>query len=252
MISSILVLLAADPGGAVQNFMPEHRDISENYSTVVCPNEAAGHQLLNDFYRAKPRPRGNGRDLKLFFAGLEKTGCIQNGPKKEGGATIKKVVQRKTLKYRTWSETFILFQGVNAAGTEFAGILNESGNNGFPRTELMRWLGQWGDDGYIDARNALKNTTFIRTYRCPSSNSARQVVKVMQRAPKTGKGQQRALANSVKNQNCMPARDAYYITKKFENAEFDCGHECYDAWTALEGIDRSGITVGLVFNASHF
>lgn len=239
-----LALVAAQPTNLS---LPEHTDIPDGFSTVICPSQDAAKTMLDRYHDVKPAPNNHLIDIDLFFQGLKATGCVQPGTDLKGTVTIDQVLQRKTLDLASGPERMIRYAGRNAQGQKVAGIVDEDGNNAYPRTELAEWMSQRGSDGWLDARN--NDPANLIFYRCDSVEGARNVVASAGKA-KTEKAMQAALKQALAREKCRAAGDRYFVLGRFENATFDCGVECAIELNALEAIDRSGTKVGLVFDGS--
>lgn len=237
-----LLLLAA-----TSEPLPEHVDIPNEHSTVICPNQAAAQTMLNQYYRVQPAPNNHTIDIEHFFAGLRATGCSQDAERK-GVVTILSAKSRATVELAGGTERMLRYEGRDEAGKVIAGIVSEDGNNSFPRTDLARWLSDRTSNGWLDARDAQTVTTF---YRCKTPEAAKSVVsgmKGMEQAKETEFSKK--LARSAAQQGCRQATDRYQVTALLETAGNECGFECYIDLTALAAIDRSGLQVGLIFDGS--
>ena len=236
------LLLAATPEP-----LPEHVDIPNEHSTVICPNQAAAQTMLNQYYRVQPAPNNHTIDIEHFFAGLRATGCSQDAERK-GVVTILSAKSRATVELAGGTERILRYEGRDEAGKAIAGIVSEDGNNSFPRTDLARWLSDRTSNGWLDARDAQTVTTF---YRCKTPEAAKSVVsgmKGMEQAKETEFSKK--LARSAAQQGCRQATDRYQVTALLETAGNECGFECYIDLTALAAVDRSGLQVGLIFDGS--
>jgi hypothetical protein len=236
------LLLAATPEP-----LPEHVDIPNEHSTVICPNQAAAQTMLNQYYRVQPAPNNHTIDIEHFFAGLRATGCSQDAERK-GVVTILSAKSRATVELAGGTERMLRYEGRDETGKVIAGIVSEDGNNSFPRTDLARWLSDRASNGWLDARDAQTVTTF---YRCKTPEAAKSVVsgmKGMEQAKETDFSKK--LARSAAQQGCRRATDRYQVTALLETAGNECGFECYIDLTALAALDRSGLQVGLIFDGS--
>ncbi|HMS20673.1 hypothetical protein [uncultured Sphingorhabdus sp.] len=236
------LLLAATPEP-----LPEHIDIPNERSTVICPTQAAAQTMLDQYYRVKPAPNNHTIDIEHFFAGLRATGCAQD-VERTGVVTILSAKSRATVELAGGSERMLRYEGRDEAGKVLAGIVSEDGNNSFPRTDLARWLSVRSRDGWLDARGEQSTSIF---YRCSTPDNAKAVVSSL-------KGMEQAkedvfskkLATSAALQGCRPATDRYLVTALLDSAGNECGFECYVDLTALAALDRSGMQVGLVFDGA--
>jgi hypothetical protein len=227
--------------------LPDHVDIPDAFSTVICPDQKAAQMMLDRYYSVKAAPNNHIHDTDLFFAGLKATGCSQDSPARKGTITIKSVHQRKLLKLADGNERVVRYSGVNSANAPVSGIVNEDGNNAFGRTELAGWKSERTSDGWLDAR-ATENSIF---FRCATPQQATAVVKAMQGQEKSAlKAFMAKLEKQAAAQKCRPASDRYFVTSILALAGNACGFECYIDLTALGAVDRSGQTVGLIFDAS--
>ncbi|WP_147291688.1 hypothetical protein [Sphingorhabdus pulchriflava] len=227
--------------------LPEHIDIPNEHSTVICPTQAAAQIMLDQYYRVKPAPDNHTIDIEHFFAGLRATGCSQDAERK-GVVTILSAKSRATVELAGGSERMLRYEGRDEAGKVLAGIVSEDGNNSFPRTDLAQWLSVRSSDGWLDARGEQPGSVF---YRCSTPDKAKAVVSSL-------KGMEQAkenlfskkLAASAAQQGCRQATDRYLVTGLLDSAGNECGFECYIDLTALSALDRSGMQVGLIFDGS--
>lgn len=233
--------------GATAEPLPDHVDIPEAFSTVICPDQQSAKTMLDQYHSVQPAPNNYGLDTQLFFAGLEATGCTQNGPK--GMVTINSVQQRKKLDLAGGDGRYIRYAGIDAAGSPIAGIVDEDANNGFPRTPLAEFLSARAENGWLDARLDRGDDWIF--YRCDTPAKADTAVvatKGMENAKPEAFGQK--LAKAAAAQGCRRASDRYQVTALLSESGNDCGFECYADLIALAATDRSGLTVGLIFDAS--
>ncbi len=247
MASTLLLALLAN--GAATLPLPDRLDVPESYSTVLCPSEAAARTMVAEYHRVKPAPLNHTLDTDRFFAGLRATGCTQDSPR-SGSIVITAAVQRFEVPVATGKETYLLYRGTMGPERKpVIGIVDEGGANRAPRTELAEWKDVRTTDGWLDVQvHDPANTTF---YRCDSAVKASAVVKAMQgMSTAASTAFQRKLKQQLSLNGCRPARESYFVTALRERAGNECGDECFVDLTALEAIDRSGLTVGLVFDGS--
>lgn len=227
--------------------LPEHIDIPNEHSTVICPTQVAAQTMLDQYYRVKPAPDNHTIDIEHFFAGLRATGCSQDA-KRKGVVTILSAKSRATVELAGGSERMLRYEGRDEAGKVLVGIVSEDGNNSFPRTELAQWLSVRSSDGWLDARGEQSGSVF---YRCSTPDKAKAVVsslKGMEQAKESLFSKK--LAASAAQQGCRQATDRYLVTALLDTAGNECGFECYIDLTALSALDRSGMQVGLIFDGS--
>lgn len=223
--------------------LPDQTGIPDGYSTVTCPSAEAAERMFKDYHSVKPAPNDHTIDVELFFAGLTATGCTQvSGP-----ITIDTVLSRKTLMIAGKPERYIRYIGRDAKAATVHGVVNEDGNNSYHRTALAEWLGQRSADGWLDARSSSEDGWIF--HRCDTVADARAVVSGLS-AIKDEKAFREALGKALTRAKCRPASDRYYVLGKYEEASIECGDECYVDLTALEARDRSGQTIGLVFDGA--
>ena len=237
-----LLLLASTPEP-----LPEHIDIPNEHSTVICPTQASAQMMLDQYYRVKPSPNNHTIDIDHFFVVLRTTGCSQDA-ERNGVITILSAKSRATVELAGGTERMLRYEGRDEAGKVIAGIVSEDGNNSFPRTDLARWLSVRTSDGWLDARGEQSGSVF---YRCSTPDKAKAVVsslKGMEQAKETVFSKK--LAASAAQQGCRQATDRYLVTALLDNAGNECGFECYIDLTALSALDRSGMQVGLIFDGS--
>ncbi len=246
MSLTVLALMVA--AQATNEPLPLKTDIQSDFSTVICPGEAAAREMLDSYYGVQPAPRNHGIDTSLFFKGLAATGCRQGGPETESVITIREVVARRTLALARANETYIVYRGTNAGGVKLVGIVDETGNNRHPRTDFERWLSEFVPGGLLDYNPA----TMSAVYSCTTVDGARAAVKAI---PAKGKASVRnaAFAKARTANGCRQAAAGQYkITARHEEREIGCGFECEDVWNALAATDQRGRPVALIFNGSHF
>lgn len=228
--------------------LPLKTDIQNDFSTVICPGEAAAREMLDTYYGVQPAPRNHGIDTSLFFKGLAATGCRQDSPDAKSVITIRQVVARRTLALAKGSETHLVYRGTNASGVRLVGIVDETGNNKHPRNDYERWLSEFAPGGVVD----YDPVTMRALYSCPTVDGARAAVRAI---PAAGKDTVRnaAFARARATNNCRQAAPGRYtITARHENRDIECGFECEDVWNALAATDQRGRPVALIFNGSHF
>lgn len=245
--STIMLPLLANAAAVLP--LPDHVDIPDGFATTICPTEAAARTMLADYFRVKPAPNNHNTDTDRYFAGLKATGCSQDSLR-DGTVTIRSVVARAEFTLARGKETYIVYRGVmGSAGKPVFGIVDEGGNNGFPRTELAGWKELHTRDGWLDSRSMDKESGIL--YLCPTPQSALAVVTAMKGLTKV---QWQPYLAKVKQlgaaKGCRPARDRYFVAALLDNTYNDCGNECGIDLTAIEAIDRSGLKVGLIFDAS--
>lgn len=227
--------------------LPEHVDIPNEHSTVICPNQAAAQTMLDQYYRVQPAPNNHTIDIEHFFAGLRATGCAQDTERK-GVVTITSAKSRATVELAGGSERLLRYEGRDETGKIIAGIVSEDGNNSFPRTDLARWLSVRTSDGWLDARSDQSTSIF---YRCNSPEMAKTIVsgmKGMEKAKEEAFTKQ--LAKAAAQKGCRRATDRYLVTALLESAGNECGFECYIDLAALSALDRSGMQVGLIYDGA--
>lgn len=228
--------------------LPLKTDIQNDYSTVICPSEAAAREMLGTYYGVQPAPRNHGIDTSLFFKGLAATGCRQDSPDAKSVIVIRQVVARRTLTLAQGKETHLVYRGTNASGVRLVGIVDETGNNKHPRNDFERWLSEFVPDGILN----YDPTTMGTVYQCSTVDSARAAVRAI---PAKGNDTVRnaAFAKARTANGCrQAAAGRYRITARHENREISCGFECEDIWNALAATDPRGRPVALIFNGSHF
>ncbi|MEM8696046.1 MAG: hypothetical protein AAGE05_08500 [Pseudomonadota bacterium] len=231
--------------------LPERTDIPEDYSTVICPDRAAAERMLADFYAVAPAPRNHTHIIPLFFEGLDATGCVQGGPLKVGTITIETVLMRRSFDKADGPGQVIAFQGVNAEGTPLVGIVDETGNNNFPRTPLERWLETYADGDILTVRPGIGYVP--PTYICPSLMAANASVAAIPNYETEATTEQAATAafeTALAANGCSRTEGRYRITALGEDGVILCGYECAAHWTALEAETPDGRTIGLIYEAS--
>ncbi len=239
-------LLAA---GAAPQPLPDHVDIPETYSTVLCPDQQAAKTMLDRYYSVKPAPNNHINDTDLFFAGLKATGCAQDSQARKGVITIKSVHQRRVLTLASGQERIIRYSGINSAGIPVEGIVDEDGNNGHARTPLAEWLTERTNNGWLDARIDRGSPWIF--YRCDTPAKANAVVSATKPVAKAKPAMfQQKLQRAAAQQGCRAASDSYFVTAILSTSGNECGFECYVDLHALAATDRSGLSVGLVFDGS--
>jgi hypothetical protein len=246
LLSNVLAMLLLAKPAALP--LPDHVDIPEGHSTVICPSVEAAKTMLTSYHKVQPAPNNHGIDITLFFQGLAKTGCAQDSPSRKGDVIAQSVEYRSMLRMANEVERYIVYRGVNKSDqSPLIGIVSEDSNNGYARTELAKWMSGRTNDGWLDARGNIDQIF----YRCANAQQANAVVTAM-------KAQENALYKNFNaklhklaaQQKCQQASDRYYVTAIFSEANNHCGDECVVSLTALEAIDRSGEKVGLIYDAS--
>lgn len=245
VLTAFAIMLAAQ---GVSEPLPAKTDIPNDFSTVICPSEAAAREMLGSYYGVQPAPRNHTIDTALFFKGLAATGCSQNSAEAKSTIAIQQVIARRTLPLAGGSETHLVYRGTNASGSRVIGIVDETGNDKHPRTDYERWLSEFIPGGVLDHDPTGNRTVYL----CPTIDGARSAVKAI-----PGKGN-----DTVRNAAFAKARTAnacrqaaagrYKITARHEERAIPCGFECEDVWNALAATDTRGRTVALIFNGSHF
>lgn len=228
--------------------LPAKTDIQTDFSTVICPSEAAAREMLGTYYAVQPAPRNHTIDTSLFFKGLAATGCSQSSPDAKTVITINQVVARRTLALADGGETHLVYRGTNASGVRLVGIVDETGNDKHPRSDFERWLSEFIPGGVLD----YDPTTMDMVYLCPTVEGARAAVKAI---PAKGSETVRnaAFAKARVANGCRQAvAGRYKITARHENRTIACGFECEDVWNALAATDPRGRPVALIFDGSHF
>lgn len=223
--------------------LPDQTDIPDGFSTVTCPTIEAAERMFNDYHMVKPAPNDHTVNVELFFEGLAATGCTQAS----GPIAIDTVTARKALVIAGRPERYIRYIGRDVKGATVHGIVNEDGNNGYHRTALAEWLGQRSADGWLDARGSSEEGWTFQ--RCATLAEARAVVSSLSGITDEKRFRE-ALSKALVRAKCRPASDRYFVLGKFEEASIECGDECFIDLTALEARDRSGQTIGLVFDGS--
>lgn len=220
--------------------LPERRDIPEDYSAVICPNEAAASRMLRDFH-AESQYRS--LDTPKFMEGLKATGCEQHG----GPLEIDAVLDRRPIGDGR-DGPFIAFKAHRPDGTIVFGTVDEAGNNRHPRTELERWAQLHAPEGVLQA-----GANDLPTYRCASPKAAQAVVAAIPQPGRPGVANPKlsaAFKTAIKAQGCSLAMGKFRVTEIHDSAFISLGFEEGEEWTALTATDASGATVGLVYDAS--
>lgn len=245
VLAAFAIMLAAQ--GASEP-MPAKTDIRNDFSTVICPSEAAAREMLGSYYAVQPAPRNHTIDTTLFFRGLAATGCSQNSPDAKSTITIQQVIARRTLPLAGGAETHLVYRGTNASAVRVIGIVDETGNDRHPRTDYERWLSEFIPGGVLDYDPAAMGTVYL----CTTVGGARAAVKAI---PAKGNDTVRnaAFAKARTAGGCRQATAGRYkITARHEERTISCGFECEDVWNALAATDPRGRAVALIFNGSHF
>lgn len=242
MLISFLLLAAS-----ATEPLPEHIDIPAEHSTVICPDQHSAKNMIDQYYRVRPAPNNHTIDIEHFFEGLRATGCSQDGARK-GTITINEAKSRATVELANGTERMLRYEGKDEAGSRISGIVSEDGNNSFPRTELARWLSVRSADGWLDARGPEAPPIF---YRCPTAQAAKTVIGSMTGTEKANEAAfSQKLQKAAAQSGCRTANDRYMVTGLLGSAGNECGFECYIDLTALSAVDRSGQTVGLIYDAA--
>ena len=244
-LTALMIVAAAQGAGEP---LPAKTDIPNDFSTIICPGEAAARTMLDRYHGVQPAPRNHTIDTGLFFAGLEATGCTQSSPAAASTITIQGVIARRTLVLAGGNESYVAYRGINATGVPLVGIVDETGNDKHPRTDFERWLSEFIPEGRLDYQPAEMSVV----YACPTVDGARAAVRAI---PVKGndKVQNGAFAKARAANGCIQAAaGAYRIGARHEERSIACGFECEDVWNALAATDARDRPVGLIFNGSHF
>jgi hypothetical protein len=244
-LAALVMMMAAQGGGQP---LPSKTDIPNDFSTVICPTEAAARTMLGTYYGVRPAPRNHTIDTDLFFKGLAVTGCMQNSPDAKSTITIQQAFHRRTLELAPGHETYLVYRGVNANGARVVGIVDETGNNKHPRTEFERWIADFLPGGVLNHDPAAMD----KLYLCSTVDGARAAVRAI---PAKGNAATRnvAFARARTANSCREAAAGRYkIIARYENRTIPCGFECEDVWNALAATDARGRAVALIFDGSHF
>jgi hypothetical protein len=243
-------IVAAMLAGSTAVPLPDHLIIPDGQSTVICPSVSAAQTMLTEYYKVKAAPNNHNTDTDLFFEGLRATGCSQDSPDRTGDVVIQTVIKRTEFAMADGPERYLLYRGVNRSdGKPLIGIVSEDGNNSYARTDLAQFMVGRSADGWLDARGNDPETLIF--YRCETAAQASAIVGAvagMENSPT--KAFRAKLTKQLAEQKCRPAQDRYFITALRGEAGNNCGFECYIGLTALEAVDRSGVTVGLVYDSS--
>ncbi len=245
-------LLAMASGAFAQDTplpLPEKTDIPAEFSITLCPNDSAARDMLDLYHNVLPAPQNHILDTTRFFEGLAATGCVQNEGRPEGVITIDTVLARRDFELATAVETHIAFRGRGEDGTPVIALVDESWNNRLPRTPLERFLRDFTDSGVLVDMDSDPLRPLI--YVCATPAKAKGVIAQMA-DPETASeaAQETAFRMALKLNACQPGYGSYTITEMHGERGVSCGFECWSNWTALNGTDESGQTIGLLFDAS--
>jgi hypothetical protein len=237
------LLLTAAAANAQQEPLPRRPDIPENFSTVICPDEASARQMLNEFHI-----RGaQSFDTSVFMIGLRRTGCDQ----KSGPIRITQVLQRKTVVPGQTESVYVLYRGERPDGSVVFGVIHEFGNDTFPRTPQERWLRNNARDGVVQAGANRR-----RTYVCETPGQARGVIAAIPAIRDSERGREATRLLAARDRalrqepGCRPVRDARYrVVDSHERAFISLGPDAGEEWTALTVTDSSGRTRGLLYDS---
>jgi hypothetical protein len=228
---------------AQQHPLPRRADISEGFSTVICPDEAAARRMFDEFHV----PGEQWLDTSAFMRGLRQTGCDQ----KSGPVRIAAVLQRKTMVPGQTESNYILYRGERPDGSVLFGIVHEFGNDTFPRTPEERWLRLHARNGMVVA-----GTNRRKTYVCATPEQARRVVAAIPaiRDSERGKAATRLMAARDKalqqESGCRPVNGTVYrVVRVHAKAFISLGPDAGEEWTALTVTDSVGRTVGLLYDS---
>lgn len=237
-ILSIAAFLLAQTASAAAEPLPTQRDIPAEESTVICPDEAAGRRLFEDYYTATA---AGGFDIYRFFDGLKATGCEQ----KSGPLQIVEILGRRLI--GTSGGTQLLYRASRPDGAVVFGLIDEGVNDQFPRTDFARWMQLHAPGGRLIDRQGN------RLYLCPSPADAQKLVHAILPMGEPGtadpqqiKSRDRAFAAA----RCRIASGEYRITAVGDSQFVSLGPEAGEDWTALVATDSDGREVGLVYDAS--
>jgi hypothetical protein len=205
------------------------KTVPETHSVVICPTGEAARRMLDDYYQ----PGTHILETARFFEGLAATGCTQEG----GPVTVGSIQQGRTFDFAGGAQTHIRFEGRNAAGAAVHGIVDTDAFR--VRTALESFLIEngAGDSGQVELQGG--------SYRCPSAEAARAVIRGV---PREGDAAQRDARFSalVQAQSCAPATGLFRIRDVFESADFEGPDGAY-TYQAVAGADDGGTEAGLLF-----
>jgi hypothetical protein len=230
--------MAASPALAEGLPLPKAVDIPDTYATALCPDEAAGQLVLDQYLVAGQYFA----DTTTFLAGLEASGCAYDDGR-VGPITIDSVIARKVVQA---GETFILYRGTRADGTDVIGLVHEEGNNDHPRNPLEEWIAWNTMDGTITVAEGESGA-----YRCPTPEAAMGVVDAVAAAGDAD-AQLAALDVALTRYFCPEAVGDFEINDVLGETTIDLGFEAEEVWTALSATDATGKTLGLLYDASPF
>lgn len=230
--------MAASPALAKGLPLPEAVDIPDTYATALCPDEAAGRVMLDQYLLAGPQFA----DTTTFLAGLEATGCAYDDGR-VGPIAIERVLERKNMQP---GETVILYRGTMADGAVVIGLVHEEGNNDHPRNPLEEWLAWNTMDGTITVAEGERGA-----YWCPTPEAAMRVVDAIAGLD-TAEEQFAGLEIALSRNFCPAAVGTFQISEVLGEAVIDGGFEAEEVWTALSATDETGTSLGLLYDASPF
>jgi hypothetical protein len=232
-----------NPAQAQQELLPRRPDVAENFSTVICPDEAAARRMLDEFHV----PGSGWFDTSLFMRGLGQTRCEQKG----GPVRITTVLQRKTLVPGQIESVYVLYRGERPDGSPVFGIVHEYGNDTFPRTPEERWMKFNTKNGMVQAGQNRR-----KTYVCETAQQARRVVAAIPaiRGSERGKNATRLIAARDKaleqERGCrLVSGSQYRVVAIHEKAFISLGPDAGEEWTALSVTDSTGRTLGLLYDS---
>lgn len=227
-----LALLAGASLCAAQEPLPARTDIPADFSTVICPGEAAAATMLRDHYA----PAGNRYDIRTFMAGLKATGCVQAS----GPITIERVQARR----RFPDETVLFYAGRRPGGQAVFGHVWEEGFVRHPRNHFERWLDLHAKDGKVP-----KFAKGVEIHVCPTVKAAQRVVAAIPPVHEPGVNnphQVKALKSGLRRHGCKPGAGPFTVSAVHKSTFISRGNEAGEEWASLTATNTRGENLGLV------
>lgn len=214
--------------------LPQQVEIAEDFGTYLCPSENAARRMAGHLQRSD------------IAGGYQATGCRAR-PDRSGAIRITQVLQRFRIDAFVPPQTYMLYRGTATDGREVIGLVSEDGNNRHPRDALGYFLRDHSRDGTITAE--AHNPAYV----CPDGvAAAKAVVALADRARSVAPAARRAasLREALAANGCSLAQGQYRVTALNQRQQAEPSLEAEEDWVALSATDRTGRTVGLLYNAA--
>jgi hypothetical protein len=237
VVTATLGLMCA-PALAQALPLPGEPEIPEDYATLLCQDVAGGQDVLANYLA----PGEHSIDTTIFLEGLKLNDCFYKQDR-VGPIKIESVIERRVAQP---GQTYILYRGTMADGTDVIGILHEEGYDAYPRTEFQQFLAESTRDGVVLVSEGERGA-----YICASTEASMAVLDSIGQSDVPDE-QLAALDRALNTNGCAAAIGEFRIIERHGDAYIAGGYEADEIWTALTAIDQSEKTVSLLYDASPF